>query len=279
MIYDCFLFFNELDLLEIRLNELNEVVDKFVLIECSKTFSSKQKPLYFEENKSRFENFLDKIIHVKVLDLPEIPPRPGRMQTFHNRHDVEIFQRNCIARGLKDCNPDDIIMISDVDEIPEKKSILKAAELLAHDKSQMVTFIHRFYCYFLNGLCVSSGKIPVTWHGTTLHRFDVFPGAQSMRNNRTLAKYILPNSGWHFSYLGGEESIAYKIESFAHAEFDNDYIKNKERLNKAINEGTDIFARENKKQSYVYVDLDESYPQYILSNLKKFSHLIKGTSV
>jgi beta-1,4-mannosyl-glycoprotein beta-1,4-N-acetylglucosaminyltransferase len=277
MIYDCFLFFNELDLLEIRLNELSEVVDKFVLIECSKTFSSKEKPLYFEENKARFEKFLDKIIHIKVFDLPHIPPKAGRMETFHNRHDVEAFQRNCISRGLKDCKPDDIIMISDADEIPEKNSILKAAQLLSFDKDLTVTFIHKFYYYFINALCISSNKQPIIWHGTTLCRFGAYPGSQVMRDKRSSAKHILPNSGWHFSYLGGAESIAYKIESFAHAEFDNDYIKNKERLNKAINEGKDIFDRANK-QAHVFVNIDDSYPQYILSNLEKFSYLIKGTS-
>ena len=72
MIYDCFTFFNELDLLEIRLNYLNEIVDKFVLVEMAKTHSNKDKPFYFEENKKRYEKFLDKIIHIKVSEYPDL---------------------------------------------------------------------------------------------------------------------------------------------------------------------------------------------------------------
>jgi hypothetical protein len=71
MIYDAFLFFNELDLLDIRLNLLNDVVDKFVVVESTVTFSGKTKKLFFDENKQMFEKFSDKIIHIVVSDTPE----------------------------------------------------------------------------------------------------------------------------------------------------------------------------------------------------------------
>ena len=71
MIIDCFPFFNELDVLDIRLNILNEVVDKFVLVEASKTQSKIDKPFYFEQNKNRYSKFLDKIVHIKIEDYPE----------------------------------------------------------------------------------------------------------------------------------------------------------------------------------------------------------------
>ena len=69
-VFDCFMFFNELDLLEIRLIELSELVDRFVLVEATRTHTGFQKPLYFADNKSRFASFLDRIIHVIVDDLP-----------------------------------------------------------------------------------------------------------------------------------------------------------------------------------------------------------------
>ena len=90
MIIDCFPFFNELDLLEIRLNVLNDVVDKFVLVEASKTQSLIDKPFYFEENKDRYSKFLDKIIHVKITDYPK---KDGWA--------MENYQRNCIVKGLQ----------------------------------------------------------------------------------------------------------------------------------------------------------------------------------
>jgi len=271
-IYDCFLFFNELDLLEIRLNELNEVIDKFVLVECSTTFSSKEKPLYFEESKQRFSKFLDKIIHVKVLDTPDLPSKPGRLGTYHNRHEIEGYQRDCIARGLITCNPDDVVLISDIDEIPKVDAILQAKNLL-NQNSNTVTFKQRFFYYYINGLCVS-GNNEIDWFGTTACLFKNFQGAEKMRKQRGSATNNLNNSGWHFSYLGGVENIALKIESFAHAEWDNDQVKNRDRLKNVVESGMDLFGR-HEKQRQVYIKLDASFPQYILNNTQKFSNLIK----
>ena len=71
--------------------------------------------------------------------------------------------------------------------------------------------------------------------------------------------------GWHFSYLGGADKIIEKIESFSHGEMDNDYFKNKEKIENHIKNGTDIFDRE---YSYEYVDIDDTYPPYIRENKK-----------
>lgn len=73
MVYDCFSFFNELDLLEIRLNTLDSIVDKFILVESTLTHTGNQKPLFYAENKSRFKKFNDKIIHIIVDEFPSFP--------------------------------------------------------------------------------------------------------------------------------------------------------------------------------------------------------------
>lgn len=121
MIYDCFAFFNELDLLEIRLNELDPVVDKFVLVEATRTFQKQPKPLYFEENKSRFKDFEHKIIHVVVDEYPNFFSR-FRIPT---PMDYDNHQKNQIIRGLKDAKPDDVIIYSDLDEIPRAEKIMQ----------------------------------------------------------------------------------------------------------------------------------------------------------
>jgi beta-1,4-mannosyl-glycoprotein beta-1,4-N-acetylglucosaminyltransferase len=90
MIYDCFTFFNELDILEIRLNILKNVVDKFVLVEATRTHQGKEKPLYFSENKARYKEFEDKIIHI-VID--EYPPYEGKSAWV-----LERYQRDMIAK-------------------------------------------------------------------------------------------------------------------------------------------------------------------------------------
>ena len=116
-VIDCFIFYNELDMLEFRLNELNDLVDYFVLVECIKTHSNNDKELYFENNKTRFSKFLDKIIHIIVKD--NIPQTSNSM-------DRENYQRNCIDEGIKklSLNNDDIIIIADLDEIPDTKTVL-----------------------------------------------------------------------------------------------------------------------------------------------------------
>src|ERR1035438_146655 len=137
MIYDCFTFFNELDLLEIRLNILDKTVDKFVLVEATKTHQGKEKPLHFSENKKRFEKFLPKIIHVIVDDYPEYEGKSAWI--------LEQHQRNMIQTGLNNCKPDDIILISDVDEIPNSDKILEYK-----NKSGIKIFRQRMFYYYIN---------------------------------------------------------------------------------------------------------------------------------
>lgn len=122
-IFDCFTFFNEIDLLKIRLSLLNEVVDYFVIVEMNKTFTGINKNFNLEANKAFFDEYREKIIYLKIKDIPN----------FKGIDDVEwereYFQRNCIMRGIVNCEPSDIIIISDVDEIPNPevlKNILKS---------------------------------------------------------------------------------------------------------------------------------------------------------
>ena len=110
MIFDCFTFFNELNILEIRLNELTEVVDWFVLVEATKTFQGQDKPLYYLENKNLFEEFNDKIIHI-VVEFPErIDNEYGRTKSL--AWGREQYQRDQIARGLNAAKSDDLVIIS-----------------------------------------------------------------------------------------------------------------------------------------------------------------------
>ena len=112
-IYDCFTFYNELDLLELRLTELYDFVDHFVLVEADTTYTSVPKPFYYEENKQRYARWADKIIHIKVTDMPHSP------DAWVN----DIFQRNQIARGIADAAPEDLIMICDLDEIVRQEAV------------------------------------------------------------------------------------------------------------------------------------------------------------
>ena len=135
MVYDCFQFFNELDILKLRLNVLDPVVDRFVISEATTTFSGIPKPLYYEENKDMFKEFEHKIIHVVVDDTPE-----------GYTHDRDTFQKNAVGRGLKDARDDDIIIFSDLDEIPDPDKIKKIIDNF--DDTKIYHFAQRlFYCY------------------------------------------------------------------------------------------------------------------------------------
>ena len=114
MIYDCFMFFENLELLELRLMTLNPVVDRFVLVEMGMTHMNKPKPLHFENNKHLFEKYLSKIIHVKRDAIP-----------WTDERQCEVDNRNLMAEGYAEAGPEDYIIISDEDEIPNPDGILE----------------------------------------------------------------------------------------------------------------------------------------------------------
>ncbi|HEU4717796.1 MAG TPA: hypothetical protein VFU15_08175 [Bacteroidia bacterium] len=290
MIYDCFTFFNELEVLEIRLNILDPVVDKFVLVEATKNHQGKDKPLYFEENKERFAKFLPKIIHVVVRDYP---PNPQ-----NNTWVFEHHQRNCIADGLKQAKADDIILISDLDEIPKPETVR------AHKDEPGVKILRqKMFYYFIN--CVNeseSAEGNYLWNGTVMIHFsDIRNGKiQEFRelSMRLLAWFLkdwkrraywrfrlkrelknaqrdvhfIDDGGWHFSYLGGVDRIIKKLESFAHDEYNRDEFKDPKKIEEAINNGRDILGRDFR---YRFVKIDDSYPEWLLQNLERFPHLVK----
>ncbi|HEX2579070.1 MAG TPA: hypothetical protein VHK67_01540 [Rhabdochlamydiaceae bacterium] len=249
-IYDCFPFFNELELLEIKLHELYDHVDYFVLVECTETFRGKPKPLYFSENKQRFSKFLDKIIHVVVTDHVETDIPWNR----------EVYQRNQIMRGLTSCHDDDIIIIEDLDEIISPKKLPEAVNLLLTNQMRYVTCAQTMYTYYLNRI----GHVGYSWDlwlGSVLARYAdaklILPdGMRNQKRNRETAI----TAGWHFTYMGGVDMVRKKLESFSHSELDNEAYKHPDRIRK------DFEALE-------LVEIDESYPKFVQDNIPYFIEL------
>lgn len=287
MIYDCFSFFNELDLLEIRLNELHSIVDKFVLVEATRTHQNKTKPLYFSDNKSRFKQFESKIIHVIVNEYPSFFTKFRKPSSW----DIERHQRNQIIQGLKECKPDDIILVSDMDEIPDPTKIS-----LFKDRMGLKVFRQKNYYYYVN--CVGKQEEEKWWYGTVMAHFRDFKKPQQLRkvSNKMHAEglkilenkayrnlksitepifkkniSIIDQAGWHFSYLGGAEKIIEKLEAFAHSEFNKSEFKNKNSIQHLIESGKDILGRGN---DFEFVPLDSSFPDYLTKNQERFRELI-----
>ena len=256
-IYDTFLFFNELDLLEIRFNILNDYVDYFVIGECINTFTGNKKPLYFKENKARFSKFHDKIIYV------EIPPK-----NFKKAWDNDFYQRNYLIKGLKNAKLNDVIHLSDLDEIPNPDALKYILPIIENDIFSLNQFL--FY-YYLNNLSLEKWNRAKVFRLGSIKNFDL----QTIRDleiNKLLKCWYVENGGWHFSYLGGSEKIKYKIKSFAHQEFNKkEYLDNIEENMKKDNQ--DIFNRFSK---FVKVKVRKDiYPKWLVENKDKYQHLIK----
>jgi beta-1,4-mannosyl-glycoprotein beta-1,4-N-acetylglucosaminyltransferase len=275
MIYDCFQFFNELDLLDLRLNTLDPVVDNFVISESTVTFSGDPKPLYYDENKNLFRKFHHKIIHNVVSDTPDVNP-----------FERDVFQKNAVSRALDPCRKDDIIIFSDLDEVPNPATIKKLVSEM--NEETIYHFAQRQFYFYLNleeisgNLLSFTGEFPGShvkrWLGTKLFRYSFISdkniGETRSPEMKECGKRI-DEGGWHFTYMGGgreqsiEDRVAHKIKSAAHQEFNNNKIL--KGISKKIRSNKDIFGRNAK---FEIVQFDNSYPEYLLSNLEKFEHLI-----
>ena len=270
MVYDCFIFFNELDLLEIRLNELNDLVDKFVLVEADRTFKNTPKPFIFEDNKERFSKFLDKIIHIKITKYPLFIPIINPFSPWK----IEFFQRDSIVKGLVKCNPNDVILISDVDEIPDRDILKKQ---LTNGVNKIYGLKMDMFMYYLDNKLIFDGGSNMTkqeskngiWHCTALLPYKLLKKKpyrirkEIMRTIRRGPKYeIIPNAGWHFTYIGGAKKIIEKLEAFSHTEYNFQKYKDEKNIHDLIQNGKDLFGRDLE---FEIVEKDYKFPIYLKS--------------
>jgi beta-1,4-mannosyl-glycoprotein beta-1,4-N-acetylglucosaminyltransferase len=243
-IVDTFIFNNEVDLLLYRLSILDEYIDYFVLVESTYTFSGFEKSLVYHENKNKFEKFNDKIVHIVVDNLPF--KYPNINYDFQQQWQNEYFQRNSIERGInfliEKLNDNDIILTSDVDEIPNPE-ILKSIkdEKLDFDKNIFNRLALDMYYYNLH-FRVGEGS---NWHGIKLMSVASYKKNQfSFQQMRVLEhSYPIPiikNGGWHLSYFGDIDFIIKKIQNFSHQEYNNEKFIDKNKLIDNIKNGVNL---------------------------------------
>jgi beta-1,4-mannosyl-glycoprotein beta-1,4-N-acetylglucosaminyltransferase len=247
-IYDGFIFFNELDLLDIRLRELEAVVDRFVLVEAPVTFSGRPKPLYFADGIDRFARWRDRITHVVVDDMPA-GPDPWRR---------EQHQRNAILRGLSDAAPGDGVIISDCDEIP-------AADAVRRWPGDARVFDQLFSYYWIN--CVGGG-----WSGS---RIVPMRQLQSLGGPHAVRHTVFPgltDGGWHFSYAGGRQRITEKLAAYSHTELNDARFTNQRHLTLALAFGMDLFDRAG--HGWRLTPLDARFPAAVHADRDRFGHLV-----
>jgi len=246
-IYDGFMFFNELELLEIRLNELDEVIDKFILVESPVTHSGKPKPLYYQENAHLFKKFHDRIIHV-IYKPPETD----------NSWDRERGQRDAIRDGVPELKDGDFVIVSDADEIPSAESVRNYTPDMG-----IAAFNQSLFYFWLN--TYSCG-----WAGPKAIPYHEYIKGKSLSNLRGRIDNFVPcdRYGWHFSYLGGNDRVLQKLESYAHVEMNSH--ENRKNTNSWV-ENAILW----NGQQLTICPINDTFPDYLVQNKEKFNHLIK----
>ena len=243
-IYDCFIFFNELEVLQIRLEELYDQVDHFVIVESQETHRGARKKLNFLANQQMFKKYLDKIVYVPVERI-----KASKSPKSWTR---ENFQRNQIMRGLANCKKEDIILISDLDEMPARADIPRLIDRLLECKVPLLFCGHKTYRYFLN-----RWDAPNTpWAGTAVMTYGFLKkhSPQYVRRRKDWKDFPLVQSGWHLTTMGGCQKVIEKYESVVlHRTDTEEAVKSVDRI-----------QREMAGQALV--DIDETFPCFVQEN-------------
>jgi beta-1,4-mannosyl-glycoprotein beta-1,4-N-acetylglucosaminyltransferase len=252
-------------MVDLRLNILNKYVDFFVISESTKTHQGDTKRLNFDINN--FPKFKNKIKYV-VADYQE-------NINFKNHAGgeslIEQHQRNSLIEGIKDARLDDLIILSDSDEIPDmtKLNQIKTG-------SKFIAFSQMMFMYKLNLENLSENnwigsKITLRKNISTMQslrdlKFKKFPFWRIDKKNLQIIQ-----GGWHFSFLQSPQDIKTKIQSFSHGEFNTGNIVNEEKIKEKISQGVDIF---NRGFQLNRIEIDSRFPNFILKNKDKLSDWI-----
>ena len=281
-VFDSFRFYNELELLEVRLNVLNDVVDYFVLTESPVTISGNEKPLYYLENKDRFEKFNHKIIHNVVKEIPNNFSDYIEKKKYHTayksidsncgqpyidipiRYQRDIFSRNSTVYGILDgkVQDDDLIITSDADEIINP---LVLEDLEWFDPENHYVSLQRAFYYKFNFLYMED------WMGSRLCSWKLLKetSVNELRQIHQQA-YRIENAGWHWSYFGNAEKFKAKLAASADCHHNVPSVT--DNAEEKIENGYDPL---NRGGSLQIVPIDDSYPEYILNNQEKYLQFIK----
>ena len=263
-IYDCFSYWDEDLLLDLRMNILNDYVDYFVIVEGNKTWQNNPKKLRFDINQ--FKKFKDKIIYVPVKNLPD----------GDNPYLRENFQRNAISRGIKKASDDDLIIISDLDEIPNPEKIVRFKKSLKYAVFEQMHFYYKINLlsttypkWYGSRICIKKNLKSPQWLRSLKFKRRPFWRLDAYRLNN-----IIKDGGWHFCNLKHPKQLLYKYKNLCETndphvfkeKIDKKYLDEKQIKDK-ISRGLDLIGR---KDNFKKVELSNKFPKYILDNQKLF---------
>jgi len=261
-IIDCITFFDENYIFDFRYKVLKPYVDKFIVCESIFDHKGKKKGVNFKNTFS-----CDKIKHIVLKE-----PFPSDNNLWQN----QAMQREFILEHLDFASKDDYVFFSDPDEIPNPKTL----ENFKLDKKYGI-FLQKFYNYKFN----IYNKYESPWEGTRVSKKKDLKSINYLRQkiktknskykfyriDKERSVQIFENAGWHFNNLMSPEKISTKLKTFAHEEFADCNFSSIEVIKEKIYKKVDLF---NRNQQYDVVELDSSFPKYLLSNLKKFREFV-----
>jgi beta-1,4-mannosyl-glycoprotein beta-1,4-N-acetylglucosaminyltransferase len=285
-VVDAVEFSSELDLLEIRMNELYDTVSYFLVSESTQTHTGQPKPLYFEENKDRFAKFQKKIIHQVITDTPnnymtltedegkdelhKIAIRKVMHDQFwdhgHLPYSRDAFEKESLIRAMGILEPSDIVMFSDADEIPRKESVQYVLDNF--NPEQIYNLEQNHYWFYLN--CLRPDK----WMGNTILTFEKFKTLSVCELRKYRRGIIVQNAGWHFSFMNKGDAVRRKIQSYGEQSINRPDVTNdmKAFVNDCIVNNHDFYYH---PVNFTITKIDETYPEFVCKNQDKFAELIR----
>ena len=285
------MYYDEDLVLDLRLNLLNKYVKKFIIVEACYTHSGKKRNFNF--NISKFQKFKDKIVYIQVEDLPktikEIKEKDNEDKKnfliLDNALKRENFQRNQIIRGLHDCEDNDLVIIGDIDEIPN-------IENFKH-KNKISIFLQKMFYYKFNLMhptliwvgskaCKKKHLISPQWlRNISSKKYSFWRMDVLFSKKKYFNLNIITNGGWHFTNIKKPEDVHFKLSNFLHhLEYENSKIS-LDKLKKIINDKKVFYdhnadKRDDKWNASISLNKasDDELPYYLLQNKKKYSDFL-----
>lgn len=268
-IYDCFTFYNEFDLLDLRIAEMYDHVDYMVLVEANHTFQNVPKHFNFKNRMKEYEHY-DKLIYIGIEDMP-LSPDPW---------ENERYQRDSILLGIEDASDDDLILISDIDEILRPSTLTR----LRQESASIYGFRMPLFNFKYNYMLTTQDLYSV-WSGAI--RKNLLESPEDFRRQRHSLNNlgwnyndgsvaIVEHAGWHFTYLGDDDFARNKIQSFAHADDNRPEILNQINVEESIRLGRGI-KLDNADYRFKPVLLDDYLPATVINNQDTYHNRVLAT--
>lgn len=246
-IYDCFIYYNETDILSLRVDLLRDYVDCFVIARGLQNHRG-------QPNTNSFPvlDYGDTDCELITVDLPDY----GNDDYAASQR--ENFQRDALLWGLQDVKPDDLILFGDVDEIPDPRALQRIIDSTAYAPVKLQQYLSYY---------APNYRTSTWWYGTTAARRRDFKRMTELRN-RTIDNTMYVNAaGWHMSYCGDVDFIQTKLSDFCHADLCAPW-NNRENIEQSLQTGKNLFDR---NEHFTRIETDDTFPE----NMHKFSYLLK----